>query len=113
VVELAVIPTRAVGLVEPQDRDPVVGGEALDVAPKAVADRPQQRRRRDRLAETAGDKPHDLPTDLQARHVRVQIQPIDAVDLKRNMPVEDVVDVRHAHHQRRIHHEGGPCPPDA
>jgi hypothetical protein len=113
VVELAVIPTRAIRLFQVQDRDPLVVGEALDVAAEAVADRPQQRGRRDRLAQMARDEPHDLPTDLQARHVRIEIQPIDALDLQRHMTIENVVDVRHARHQRRIHHEAGPCPADA
>ena len=108
-VELAVIPTRPVGLLERQDRDPVGVGERPDVTTEAVADVAQQRRRRDRLPKMLGDEPNDLPADLQVRDIRVEIQPIDTLDLKRHMALEDVVDVRHARgarHRPSIHHEG-------
>lgn len=44
VVELAVIPTRAVRLLELKDRNPVLLSEPIDLATEAVADRRQQRR---------------------------------------------------------------------
>ena len=52
-----------------------------------------------------------LPADLQPRHIRVQIQPVDALHLERHMTLEHVVDVRHARHRHRVNAEGRLCPP--
>ena len=57
------------------------------------------------------EEPHDLTADLQPRHVRVQVQPIDTLDLERHMTLEHVVDVRHARHRPIVNAEGGLCPP--
>jgi hypothetical protein len=115
VVELAVIPARPVGRLQPQDRDLVSVGEPPDVAPKAVADRAQHRGRRDRLAQVPGDEPHDLPANLQIRDIGVQQKPVDALDLERHVRLQDVVDVRHARvgHGASIHQEGRLCRPGA
>ena len=37
------------------------------------------------------EEPHDLTGDLKPRHVRVQQQPIDTLDLERHMTLEHVV----------------------
>jgi|SRR5579875_1790331 len=52
-----------------------------------------------------------LAADLQLRHIRVQVQPIDTLDLERHMTLEHVVDVRHARHAPMVNAEGGLCPP--
>src|SRR5438445_12946992 len=43
-------------------------------------------------------EPLHLRTDLQVRDIRVQIQPIDALDLQRDMAVEDITDVHNTRH---------------
>jgi hypothetical protein len=43
-IELAVVPAGAVGLLQPQDRDALCGSERLDLAPEAVADALEDRR---------------------------------------------------------------------
>jgi hypothetical protein len=58
----------------------------------------------------SAQEPDQLPADLQARDVRVQIQPVHALDLERHMPIEDVVDVRHARHRRMVNAKDGLCP---
>ena len=88
VVELAVIPTRPVRLLERR-----IG------IPWASANRLTSRRKRlPMLPSSAADgiglprcpvmNRADLTADLQIRHVRVEVQPIDAVDLERDMTVE-------------------------
>lgn len=51
-------------------------------------------------------KPNQLPADLQRRDVRVQIQPVDALDLERHIALQHVVDVRHARHSRMVNAKG-------
>ena len=58
------------------------------------------------MPEMATEEPHDLAGHLQPRHVRVQQQPIDTVDLERHMTLEHVVDIRHARHPRRMTRPG-------
>ena len=53
VIELAVVPTGAVRLLQLQDRDVVLLGEGLDLAPEAVPDLLEECRRRDRVARDA------------------------------------------------------------
>ena len=59
----------------------------------------------------AAQEPHHLPTDLQVRQVRVQIQPVDALDLERHMTLEHVVDVRHVRHRWMVNAKGRLCRP--
>jgi hypothetical protein len=116
VIKLAVLPARAVGLFQLENRDVVGIGERPHVATKTVADGTQQRRGRDRLAEVPGDEPHDLPADLKARHVRVEVEPVDALHIERHMTLKHVVDVRHARaasHRVSIQHDGRLCLPNA
>jgi len=47
-------------------------------------------------------EPDHLPADLQIRDIRVQVQPIDTLDLERHMTLEHVVDVRHVSHPRSM-----------
>ena len=98
-VHLAVVPSGAVGLAQPQHRDPAAGGEGLDLAPEAVADLPDHRRGGDRLAQVIAEA-LNLATDLKVRDVGVQVEPINAVDLKGHVTVEHVVDIHQTRHAR-------------
>jgi len=110
-IELAIVPPRAIRLLQGEDRDPVLCRECLDLATEAVPDPPEQRRRWDLEAQMAALEAHHLPAHLQVGDVRVQIQPIDTLDLERHMTLEHVIDVRHARHPRMVNAKGGLCPP--
>ena len=110
VVELSIVPTRAIGLLELKDGNVLVGGERLHLPPEAVADLLEQRRRRDREAKVLGQKRHHLPADLQIGHVRVQVEPVHAGEVERNMALEHVIDVHHAGHRTSLV-AGGPALP--
>ncbi len=56
-------------------------------------------------------EPDYLPADLQLRHVRIQVHPIDTLDLERHTTLEHVVDVCHARHPRMVNAEGRLCRP--
>ena len=100
VIELAIIPPRAVRRCQPEHRDLAIAREPPGLGSEPITDPPQQRRRRDRMTEMTTQEPHDLTGHLQPRDVRVQQQPIDTLDLERHMTLEHVVDVRHARHPR-------------
>jgi hypothetical protein len=97
VIELAVIPPGAVGLVETEDRDAVAFRVRVDVAAEPVPDLLDHRRRPDRLAEMTAELVHLRP-DLEIRDIRVQIQPVDARHVQSDMTVQHVVDVHHVGH---------------
>ena len=42
---------------------------------------------------------HDLPADLQARHIAVEVDPIETLQIERDMTVEQIVHVHHAGHR--------------
>jgi hypothetical protein len=57
-----------------------------------------------------GEEHHDLPCDLQVRHVGIEVDAVQAFHVEGYMAVEQVVDVAH----RRchgIHHEDRLGPP--
>jgi hypothetical protein len=87
VVELAVIRPRPIWRLELEDRDPMSVGEPPDLTTEAVADPAQKRGRRGRLPEVPGDEPHHLAAHLQVRDIRVEQQPIDALDLQGDVPI--------------------------
>src|SRR5207302_2925490 len=69
-----------------------------DLAAEPVPDLLEQRRRWHRIPQMVREEPDDLTRHLQVRDVGVQVDPVDALDLQRHVPVEDVVnvgDVRH------------------
>jgi hypothetical protein len=111
-LELAVVPAAAVRLAQPQDRDRVRRGERSHLTTEAIASLCEQRRRGNRLAQVRRQELHHLPAHLQAPHIRIQAQSIDALDLERHMPLEHLVDVRHAHHPRSLTRKGRLCRPD-
>jgi hypothetical protein len=85
-------------LAEPDDRDVVCLGELLDPAAERGADLLQDRRRGDWIAQMPGHEPGELPTDLQVRHVPVEIDPVQALHVQPHVAIEKVAD-----RQRRCH----------
>jgi len=45
-------------------------------------------------------KRDDLPTNLQVRHIAVEINPVQALDIQTHMPIEEIV-----HRQCRSHND--------
>jgi hypothetical protein len=108
-VDLAVIPAvrSASSNAEP---DVVVAGEGGDVTTELVTDPVKDGRRRDRVAQMTGEEDHRLIPDLEIGHLGVEIQPVDTVDLQRHMPVQHVIDVRHARHTTSVDAGGRALP---
>jgi hypothetical protein len=91
-IDLAVI------LTEPHHRDVVVGGEPVHRPAEPGTDLLQDRRRGDLIAQMRDQKRHHLPAHLQIRHITVQIDPIQALQIQAHMPVEHIVHRRHRSH---------------
>jgi AAA domain len=62
----------------------------------------EDRRRRDRIAQMLGQETHHLAAHLQVRHIDVEIDPIQTLQIQRHMPIEDVV------YRHRVDHEPQP-----
>jgi hypothetical protein len=72
-VHLAVVPAGAIRLLEMQDRDVVLFGEAADLAAEPGADLLDDDRRGDGLTEMMLAEPLHLVADLEVGDVRVQV----------------------------------------
>lgn len=72
--------------------------EALDVLTETVADLGEQRRRRDRVAAMLCQKPGHPTRRLQLRHIGIEVDAIQALDLKLDVTIEQLND-----RQRRGH----------
>jgi hypothetical protein len=106
VIELAVIPAAAVGLLQQQDRDPMMPGEGLDLPPEAGTDALDESGRADAIAEVAFQEVVDLRPDLQVGHVGLEVQTVDALQFQSDVAVEYIVDVHHiAHRSPRSRHQ--------
>lgn len=92
-IDLAVIPSRAVGSLEAQHRNVVVLCEGGHCFAEAIAHPLEQRRRRDRVAEMRGEVTHHLTADLQIGDVSVQVDAVEALQIESNVAVEHIVDV--------------------
>jgi hypothetical protein len=90
----------AVSLGEAHHRDVLVVGEPRHRQPERCSDLVEDRRRRDRIEQVRGQKTHHLPTDLQIRHVGVEVDPVQALQIQRDMAVENPVD-RYRGHNRQ------------
>jgi hypothetical protein len=65
------------------------------------------------LSNSAGDgigrprcwvmKRHHLPAGLQDRHVRVQVDPVQALDIQHHMPAQHLIDRHHASAHASLH----------
>ena len=78
-------------LLEPDPRDVVGIGERQHRPAEPVAHLPEQRRRGERESQVAGEERHHLGTGLQDRHVGVEVDPVQALDIQRHMPVQHVI----------------------
>ena len=78
-------------LAEPDPRDLIGLGERGDRPAEPVPELPEQHRRGKREPQVPGQERHHLRTGLQDRHVRVEIDPVQALDVQHHMPVEHVV----------------------
>ena len=65
------------------------------------------------MAEMPAQEPHQLAANLQGRHVAVQQQPVNTLNLERHMTLEHVIDVRHARHPRMVTRRAGFAGPDS
>jgi hypothetical protein len=86
-------------LVNRTHRDVLGISEATHGPAERRPDLVQDRRGRDRVAQVRGQERHDLPADLQVRHIGVQVDPVQTLQIQRDLPVQDIVD-RHRHRRR-------------
>jgi hypothetical protein len=101
VVELAVVPTGAVGPLETQQGNGLLLGKGRNCLAEAAADALEQGRGRHLVAQMLGQERDHLAADLQVGDVGVEIDAIQAIQVKRHVTVQDLVDV---HHRRHIDH---------
>ena len=78
----------AVVLAELHPRDPVRGRVGLHGPAEPGPDVLHQRRRRDRLAKVLRHERDDLPAGLQDGNVGVQVDPVQALNVQHDMPVQ-------------------------
>ncbi len=98
-VQLAVVPATAVGLLQTKDRDGVTLGEGPHCLAEAVAHALEEGRRRDRVAEVSAEEADNLAADLQVGDVGVEVDAVEAVQIEHDMAIEHVVDVREVGHR--------------
>ena len=92
-VDLAVAPGEA------HDWDLVALGEAGDRLTKGLAHLLEQSRRSDRLVTMLAEKGDHLAANLQGGNVGVEIDAIQALEVKHNMPIENLIDVADRCHE--------------
>jgi hypothetical protein len=82
-------------------------GERLERSDEPGADRGHQRRARDRLAAVVAEEAEHTRHPLEAWHIDVQVQPIEAFDLEGHVITQDG---RHGlgYAHRRLRLDGGP-----
>jgi hypothetical protein len=56
---------------------------------------------------------HHLPTHLQVRHIAVQVDPIQALDVQGHLPIKHTVHRQRAGHRHRLPALQGPDQPEA
>lgn len=84
-------------LVERDDRRPMCRREHVDPSAKRGADLLHDRRRRDREPQVARHEHGHLTAHLQRRHVAVEIDPIQTLDIQAGVPLKQIV------HRQRSH----------
>jgi hypothetical protein len=100
----------AIGLAEPHHRDVLVVREPGDRVPKRCPDLLQDRRGGDWITQVLGQEADDLPSDLQARHIRVEVDPIQALQIQHHLPVENIVDRHRRGHDGSLAAQVSPGP---
>jgi hypothetical protein len=88
---------------EPHHRDVLRVGQSPDRVPEPVTDPGNHRRGRNREPLTRQEL-HDLPTDLQVRHIPIEVNPIQALQIQRHMTIKNIP----RRHRASCHH----TPPD-
>jgi hypothetical protein len=113
-VELAVVPSGAVWLLQWQHGNGAVLGEAAYGSTEPVGDLLEPRRRWQREPEMVMQEAGHLAGHLEGGDVRVQIEPVRTLDVQCDMGVKDVVDVHHrsCHSPAAWFAEGGLCRPE-
>jgi hypothetical protein len=96
-IKLAIIPAGAVKPLEAQQGNVVCLGEGRDRLAEAVADAFEQRRGRHLMAQMLGQERDHLAADLQVGDVGVEVDAVQAIQVQRDVTVEDIVDVHHRH----------------
>jgi hypothetical protein len=93
VVKLAIVPAGPVRTLQPEEGDVVVLGEGRKVSSEAVADLLEECRGGDLVTEVLGEEGDDLATHLKVRHVDVQVDAVETIEVERHMSLEHVIDV--------------------
>ena len=88
----------ALALAEPHPRDPVGGREGFHRAAELRPDLFHQRRRGDRHAQVLGHERDHLAAGLQDRDVRVEVDPVQALDVQHRMPVQQLPGCHYMRH---------------
>jgi hypothetical protein len=89
-------------LIELDPRDVVGIGERDHRPAEPVPHLPEQRRRGEREPQVPGQERHHLGTGLQDRHVGVEIDPVQALDIQHHMPVQHVIDCYDSSHDDHL-----------
>ena len=84
---------------EPDPGNVISLGERGHRLPEPLPELAEQHRRGEREPQVPGQERHHLRTGLQDRHVGVEIDPVQALDIQRDMPIEHVV-----HRDDPLHH---------
>ncbi len=79
-------------------RDLVGPRERVDPTPEPGPDLLQDRRRGDRQPQVPGHERDDLPPHLQGRHIPVEIDPIQTLDVQPDVTLEQIIDRHRRNH---------------
>lgn len=72
-------------LAELDDGQPLFCGESFERGHETPADRAHQRRRRQRLTAMMAEESHNPELGLEARHIDIEVQPVDPFQRKLDM----------------------------
>src|SRR5664279_637862 len=72
----------------PHDWNPMALGERVDASDELVGQPLEQLRRGDRPAAVLGQEPPEILRTLQPRDVPIEVKPVDAVDVERDVVAE-------------------------
>ena len=80
----------ALALLEPDQVDPLVLAEALDVLDEALGERVHEGRGGEGVAQVAPEEADDTHLVLEFWHVHVEVHPIDGLDLEGHVVAQHV-----------------------
>jgi hypothetical protein len=80
----------AFALLEAEQRDPLLAGEAFDGLHKGMRELPHQGRRGHRMATMCPEEHHHPEIPLQLRHVEVKVHAVDGLHLQHNALAQDL-----------------------